>query len=649
MCGLAGFINKKTSLKEHDWNFTLKEMADAIQHRGPDDYGIWYDDQHGVGLSHRRLSILDLTKAGHQPMHSSNNHLHLIYNGEIYNHLDIRREINTLNANIQWKGHSDTETLLTSFQMFGIKDTLKKCIGMFSFALWNNHSQTLILGRDRLGEKPLYYGWQDNSFLFASELKAIKKHPSFKNNINRSAIVALLRFSYIPAPQSIYEDILKLEPGYYFELNIKNNHENLIQYWSASDTAVQKQANIKNHDNINDHIDTLENKISKSVHKQMLSDVPLGAFLSGGVDSSTIVAMMAKYSNEPIETFAIGFHEKEFNEAENAKAVANHLKTNHHEIYVSAQDAMDVIPLIPTLYDEPFADSSQLPTYLVSKLAKDHVSVVLSGDAGDEIFSGYQRYTSTQKFWNKCNSISQLYRKPTSKLLKKIDKDFIDHSYNLFRLFSKKRKLHKGYKMHKRADYFLSNTIQELYLNMVSFYPNPEQLVINGDEKPYSPFQTNLELNDISKLMAIDMNFYLPDDILVKVDRASMGISLETRAPFLDHTLIEHAWSIPESLKLRDNRSKWILRQVLYRYVPEKIVDRPKMGFSVPIAEWLRGPLKSWAEDLLNTNRLNHEGFFEAKAIQRIWNDHQSKRWDWSHLLWNILIFQQWLETNHQA
>jgi asparagine synthase (glutamine-hydrolysing) len=632
----------------------IQKMCSAISHRGPNDKGSWKDINLGIVLGHQRLSIIDLSRAGNQPMQSNSGRFVLTYNGEIYNHLELRAELKTINSNIKWRSKTDTETLLEALEFWGIDATLKKLVGMFAFALWDKKLHSLTLAKDRMGEKPLYFGWQgfgENSvFLFGSELKALKAHPGFVEKINRDAIALQLRHNYIPAPYSIYKDIYKLLPGHYLQLNENDLKRNLLPtskpYWSLVDVAVSGVNNPLSLA-IEEITSELDQLLRTSIKKQMMSDVPLGAFLSGGIDSSTVVALMQTQSSRPVKTFTIGFNEDDYNEAKYAKEVSRHLGTDHTELYVSAEQAMEVIPKLCTIYDEPFSDSSQIPTFLVSQLAKQHVSVSLSGDGGDELFCGYNRYLMTKNWWKKLRSIPLPLRKILSSSIKSISPQ---HWNKLLKLLPSLN-FHNNFgdKMHKGADVLDSKNLSDLYYRLVSHFKRPSEIVINSKEP--NTFLTNYKpempgLDEQQQMMALDSISYLPDDILVKVDRAAMATSLETRVPFLDHRVVEYIWQIPQSLKLRNGQSKWILRQILYQYVPKKLIERPKMGFGIPIDSWLRGPLRDWAENLLNETRLQQEGYLNSDQIRIKWTEHLSGKRNWQYHLWDILMFQSWLETN---
>jgi len=642
LCGIAGFLGSVHKPEE-----LLTNMANAIQHRGPDDKGIWLDQTKEIGLAHTRLSILDLSSAGHQPMHSLSDRYLIVFNGEIYNHAIIRAELDSINAR-NWLGYSDTETLLAAIEQWGLELTLRKAKGMFALSLWDRQTQTLSLARDRMGEKPLYYGWVEDCFVFASELKAIKKFPGFNNKVDRSALALFLRFNSIPAPYSIYQNIFKLEPGCIASMIYGSKEINQTHFWST-ETIYKKGAASRFSGNENDAVDALEDVLKRAVNLQMQADVPLGAFLSGGIDSSAIVALMQSQSSKKINTFSIGFDVKEFNEAEHARAVAMHLGTYHTDMYITQRDALDVIPFLPDIYDEPFADSSQIPTYLVSRLAKQKVTVALSGDAGDELFGGYNRYFLTNQLFSKMNKIPIFLRRLITSSILGVSQDNWDKI--LGRILSK-RFVNVGFKLHKGANVLSSKSIRELHFKLVSQIESPENWLINSKE--YSTFLNDdvehfSSLDPIEQMMAYDLVTYLPTDILTKVDRAAMAASLETRVPFLDTSVIEFSASLPLEYKIRDGVTKWVLREVLYKYVPKDLIERPKMGFGVPLGEWLRGPLRDWAESLLDAKRLRDEGFFNVSLLRQKWHEHLSGKYNWQHQLWNVLMFQAWLETNSNA
>lgn len=642
MCGIAGFLGSGLTSTNVDW---ARDMAHAIAYRGPDDAGVWADKDAGIVLAHRRLAILDLSSAGHQPMLSDCKRYVIVFNGEIYNHLVLRKELEKFQP--IWKGHSDTETLLMAIAVWGLDVALEKCVGMFAFALWDRENHVLTLARDRLGEKPLYYGMQNGVLLFGSELKALRAHPAFLGEIDRDVLALYLRYNYIPAPHSIYKGIHKLTPGAYVKFN-KSFDAKMTIYWSANQVAVsgQKDQFLGDEKEAKQELAYL---LNRSIGGQMMADVPLGAFLSGGVDSSTIVALMQTQSSRPIKTFTIGFSEEAYNEAEYAQAVAKHLGTEHTELYVSADQAMSVIPMLPGIYDEPFADSSQIPTWLISKLAREQVTVCLSGDGGDELFGGYNRYFLGQAIWRKLDLLPITLREVFAKGLTGISPEqWNSLMSNLqYLLPGRLRFGNPGDKLHKLAGVLRCDNPESLYRGLISLWDEPGKIVLTSHEPTTLLTDRNQwpELDDfVQWMMALDIQTYMPDDILVKVDRAAMSLSLETRVPFLDHRLVEFAWRLPLSMKIQNGQGKHVLRQVLYDYVPSTLIERPKMGFGVPLDSWLRGPLRDWAESLLNENRLIQEGFFEPIPIRKKWQEHLSGKRNWQYHLWSVLMFQSWLE-----
>lgn len=646
MCGLTGFWQPRNFSADAAQAIALK-MADCIAHRGPDDSGVWVDDEVGIVLAHRRLSIVDLSPAGHQPMLSGSDRFVMAFNGEIYNHLDLRQKLPAQ----AWRGHSDTETLLAGFEAWGIEATLKKTVGMFAIALWDREERVLTLARDRIGEKPLYYGFQNDMFIFGSELKALKAHPDFLGEIDRDVLCLYLRHCYIPAPYSIYKGIKKLLPGTYLQLPLCENMNVLRsispkEYWNLAEVAAQGVAK-PFIGNDAEAVEALDSQLKQSVGLQMMADVSLGAFLSGGVDSSAVVALMQAQSMRPVKTFTIGFDEQGYNEAVYAKAVAEHLGTDHAELYVSSAEAMRVIPQLGRMYDEPFADSSQIPAFLVSQMAKKHVTVSLSGDAGDELFCGYNRYALADT-WRRIERVPFGVRKMAGCMIKSLAPTTWDA---FFRQASKLKNMppNMGEKLGKLASRLETvDGVNELYYSLVSEVDNSEQVVIGGHEPATWLTEEGMKSSfDDPKLhmMFMDAMTYLPDDILVKVDRAAMANSLETRVPFLDYRVVELAWTLPMSMKVRDGNSKWILRQVLYQYVPRQLIERPKAGFGIPLGEWLRGPLRDWVEALLNDHRLKREGYFNVQYVREKWREHLEGRRNNQSFLWNVLMFQVWLEN----
>ncbi|CAL1239096.1 asparagine synthase (glutamine-hydrolyzing) [Candidatus Methylocalor cossyra] len=670
MCGIAGFLDRSESTPAETLAELAGRMAATLSHRGPDDHGVWTDPLSYVALGHRRLAILDLSAAGHQPMVSRSGRYVVAFNGEIYNHWDIRRELEAGVAAPQhplfdppyrgtalpvpsetpgWRGHSDTETLLAAVEAFGVGEALKKFVGMFAFALWDRHDKVLYLARDRLGEKPLYYGWQGEMLLFGSELKALKSHPSFCAEIDRQALILLLRHNYIPGPFTIYQGIRKLPPGTFVAFGPHRRDSHPVSYWTARDAALHGQLQPFTGTE-QEAVEQLESLLRQAVTGQMVADVPLGAFLSGGFDSTTVVALMQAQAAQPVKTFTIGFHEQGYDEAGHARAVAEHLGTEHTELYLTAEEAMAVIPRLPALYDEPFADSSQIPTFLVSQLARRHVTVSLSGDGGDELFGGYNRYFWATRLWQRIGSLPHGIRAAVAGLLTIVPPRRWDGLFRTlgFLLPAALRYACPGDKLHKLASLLGAHSPEDIYFNLISHWKEPAR-VVHGAEEPTTVLSDPLqwpELRDFQhRMMFLDMVSYLPDDILVKVDRAAMGVSLETRVPLLDHRVVEFAWRLPLALKVRDGRGKWVLRQVLYRHVPRELMERPKMGFGVPIDVWLRGPLRDWAEALIERSRLKREGYFDPTPVQDRWQQHLSGRRNWSYYLWTVLMFQAWLEA----
>lgn len=627
MCGIVGFLQNNFFGRDISKNNLLK-MANAVRLRGPDSSGYFEDPTGGVYLAHRRLAIIDRSDTGAQPMHSISGRFVVVFNGEIYNHLLLRQELTKTFPVPKWRGHSDTETLLACFESFGIEETLKKSVGMFSIALWDTQERLLTLARDRMGEKPLYWGWQGHTLLFGSELKALKAHPHFVGEIDRNALALLLRHNYIAAPHSIYKGIYKLPAGHYVTIPhaAGPNDVKPKAYWRMND-VVQTGLSMPFTGSDSQAVEALDAQLSESVGLQMLADVSLGAFLSGGVDSSTVVALMQKQSQQRVQTFAIGFDEPGYNEAEQAKAVAQHLGTDHTELYVGAQEALDVIPKLPDIYCEPFADSSQIPTYMVSHMARQHVTVALSGDGGDELFGGYNPYQFLPQVWQRLAWVPSPVRVAIQAVL---------------------APLPLPAKLAKLREVMAARSPEELYRLVLSHWSRPED-VVRGAHEPATVLNSPDAWPKVDSfehwMMAMDAQTYMVDDVLTKVDRAAMANSLETRVPLLDHRVVELAWRLPLHMKIRDGQGKWILRQVLYKYVPKELIDRPKKGFSVPLALWLRGPLRDWAESLIIEKKLKDQNFFNHKMIKKMWLEHVNGSADHSTRLWGILMFQAWLEN----
>lgn len=647
MCGLTGFW--APGADQRDAEAIAESMANGIVHRGPDDSGIWTDADAGIALAHRRLSIVDLSAAGHQPMLSASGRWVLAYNGEVYNHLALREQLEGEGAAPAWRGHSDTETLLACIEAWGIERSLQASVGMFAITLWDRNERTLTLARDRIGEKPLYYGWQGDTFLFGSELKALRAHPAFNASVDRSALALLLRHNYVPAPYSIYQGIRKLAPGTFLRLAAGQRDVEPVAYWSLFEVAERGTAN-PFEGSETEALDALEQHLGNAVRGQMVADVPLGALLSGGIDSTLITALMQANSARPVRTFTIGFDEKQYDEATHARAVAMHLGTDHTELRLSGSDALALVPQMPAMYDEPFADSSQLPTHLVMKLARQHVTVALSGDAGDEFFGGYNRYFLGPKTWERIRWMPPALRRALGAGLTALPATTVNKL--LGPLAGRAGIALPGDKAHKLGARLTGvHSIDDLYVSLVSEWPDPAGMVVNGhmptnllDERTRWP---NLD-DAVARMMALDGLTYLPDDILVKVDRASMAVSLETRAPFLDRDVMEFAWTLPMSMKLRDGKGKWLLRQLLDRHVPRALIDRPKMGFGIPLDDWLRGPLREWAEALLSEDRLKREGYLDPAPVRATWERHVRGEGSFGYRLWSALMFQAWLEQERR-
>lgn len=659
MCGIAGVWKPRCKIDE--LAEVAHSMAQALEHRGPDDGDVWTSAESGLCLAHRRLAVVDLSPEGRQPMRSHCGRYVIVYNGEIYNYPVLRQELEREGAAISWRGHSDTEVVLAAIAHWGIDDALQRFVGMFALAVWDDANKRLYLARDRLGEKPLYYGIVDGGVVFASELKALRRHPGWRESIDRISLSLLLRYSYIPTPRSIYSNIYKLVPGSLLTisgsdlcdvalLNSKLRKGKARIYWSAIDVA-RNAVRVGYTGNEQEAEEGLHRTLLDAVRGQMISDVPLGAFLSGGIDSSTVVALMQAQSPWPVRTFTIGFREEEYDEVKYARAIARHLGTQHTELYVTPADALNVIPRLPTVYDEPFADSSQIPTLLLSKLARGHVTVSLSGDGGDELFGGYNRYFWGGRLWRKFRYLPLNVRRLIATGISAISPLTWNVMAKRLRLFmpAEARDGNVGDKLHKLADVLPSADPDALYETLVSLWERPSDIVrgcpISGATSRFTTLANDVACFE-QRMMLVDLLTYLPDDILVKLDRAAMSVSLESRLPFLDHRVVEFAWRLPLHYKIRHDTGKWLLRRVLFRYVPRYLIERPKRGFGVPLASWLRGSLRDWAEDLLDPARLRQEGFFEVNPIRRAWGEHLSGGRNWQHHLWGVLMFQAWLEQN---
>jgi len=646
MCGITGFLAGARFNQTQLLPVALG-MADAIRHRGPDDSGVWSDPHAGIALAQRRLSVIDLSPAGHQPMVSASGRYVIVFNGEIYNFSTLRDELETAGTAPAWRGHSDTEVLLGLIESRGVRAALPAVRGMFAFALWDTSDRTLVLARDRLGEKPLYYGRIGGSFAFGSELKALRAHPEWSAPIDRSALALFMRHNYVPAPFSIYQGIRKLPPGHLLTLKWGTEQPTVEPYWSAREVAETglRAPTSMGHAALTDALDTL---LRDAIAGQMVADVPLGAFLSGGIDSSVVVALMQSQSARAVKTFTIGFTEEGYDEAVHAAAVARHLGTEHTELYVTPREAMAVIPRLPSIYDEPFADSSQIPTFLVSQLARSHVTVSLSGDGGDELFGGYNRYLLGKDLWQKLSRLPTGVRIALARIVKSIPARTLSTLMKpVMPLAPARYRVGlPGDKLHKLANVVSHRDLDSLYRDLVSHWRSPGEIVLGGAEHPTLLSQAgDLSIDDpVARMMFLDLVTYMPDDILVKVDRAAMAVSLETRVPLLDHRVVEFAWQVPMTEKVNAGGTKQLLRSVLRRYVPDELIERPKMGFGVPIDSWLRGPLRDWAEALLDPARLRREGYLDADPIRSSWQQHLSGQRDWHYPLWDVLMFQAWLE-----
>jgi len=657
MCGFAGFLASSHAAGPDTLGATAVRMAQTLHHRGPDDGGVWVDAEAGIALGFRRLAILDLSPEGHQPMLSACGRYVVAFNGEIYNYRAIRKELEKqpIGPTPSFRGSSDTEVLLAAVCRWGLERAVRRFVGMFAFALWDRKERMLHLVRDRIGEKPLYYGWMGGTFLFGSELKALQAHPAFEGAVDRAALAAYVQHSYVPGPYCIYKGLRKLTPGTILTLGATRPGTTPTpeSYWDARQVAdAGMSAPFRGSEA--DAVDHLDRLLREAIAQQMMADVPLGAFLSGGIDSSTVVALMQAQSTRPVETFTIGFHEQGYDEAVHAKAVARHLGTRHTELYITPGEAMGVIPALPTMYDEPFADVSQIPTSLVSQLARRSVTVSLSGDGGDELFAGYNRYLHFIRLWNRIKRIPVASRRKIAAVLKAVPTMGWDRVLGMARpVLARMLGVHiDGERVHRLADLVArADGLGDLYLKSIQTCC-PDSLVLGAtgprvritDRVTWAGFA-----DPAHTVMLLDLFTYLPDNILVKVDRASMGVSLESRAPFLDHRVVEFAWQLPMTMKIRGGRGKWLLRQVLYQYVPRDLVERPKMGFGVPIGAWLGGPLRDWAESLLEVRRLRAEGYFDPAPIRQRWEEHLAGRRDWRYFLWAILMFQAWLEGNDQG
>ena len=654
MCGIFGFWNPSQS--DHGAADILARMGSALVHRGPDSDGVWVDRDRGIALGHRRLAILDLSEQGAQPMISASGRYVLTFNGEIYNFSELRADIEKVNPDIQWRGSSDTEVLAAAIDLWGLERALINSVGMFALAVWDRMKCKLHLARDRIGEKPLYYGRVGSAFVFASQLDSMRAHPLWRGEINREALTGYLRYSYVPAPLSIFTGIWKLPPRSILTLNSDELATSPLpvpqHYWRLSDAVEIGRAQPFS-GSAHDAEDELDRLLSRSVKGQMIADVPFGAFLSGGIDSSIVVAMMQAQNTAKVRTFSIGFREQKYNEATYAAGVAAHLGTQHEEFYVTPNEAIAVIPELPRIYDEPFADSSQIPTFLVAKLARSSVTVALSGDGGDELFGGYNRYTWSKRISTLASIRPEWLKQALASSItgrNSVDRERL--AYWITKLVP--RVLVPTLltdKLEKLAQILETRSEESLYRALVSIWQDPEEIVVGGEESTnFRDSWSNAQRVTTSlmeKMMFVDTQTYLCDDILVKVDRAAMANSLESRVPMLDHRVLEFSWGLPQEMSRQSRQGKQILKNVLYRYVPRALIDRPKMGFGVPIGEWLRGPLRQWAEELLSERSLREDGYFVVKQVRKKWEEHLSGARNWQSQLWTVLMFQAWLHQKN--
>lgn len=666
MCGITGLFDITCSRTRDALDRAVQGMAATLHHRGPDDRGHWSDPAHGIALGHTRLSILDLSPNGHQPMASATDRFVIVFNGEIYNHQILATELRARGAS--FRGHSDTEVLLAGFEHWGLAETLTRAIGMFAIAVWDRREKVLHLARDRLGEKPLFYGWRGKTLIFGSELKALRAYPEWRGEVDSDALGRYLRLGYVPSPQSMYRDIYKLTPGSWLSIpysgvDVATRFSPIPddprsgcfcprRFWSVNRLAREERNAEASSDQ--DAVLQLENLLRAVVREQMIADVPLGAFLSGGIDSSVVVALMQAESARPVRTFTIGFEEAGFNEAEHAREVAAHLGTEHTELYIKPAQALELVPRLASVYDEPMADSAQIPTLLVSQLARRHVTVALSGDGGDEIFGGYNRYRLARQLARLAARVPGPVRRGLSRVLTSLQPTQWDRILRSLQPFSKSAFLRQprlGSRFHKFAGALCADSLPGIYQYQVSFWPNPQEALCmdSAHDAPWLRETEAGEPDPLRRMLRWDQQNYLPDDHLVRVDRASMSTALEVRTPLLDKRVVDYSWQLPSSLKVRDGVGKWILRQVLYRHVPASIVERPKMGFSVPIEHWLRGALRDWAESLLDRTALAQDGLLCPDTVRKTWEQHLAGHTDAHHELWAVLLYLDWRRENASA
>ncbi len=650
MCGLTGFFDRSANLSEQEGLSLLAKMGEAIQHRGPDDHGEFYEPNHGVGISFRRLAILDTSPTGHQPMNSDSGRFTMAYNGEVYNFKRVESELAGAGLLPVLRGTSDTEIMLAAFEAWGVQSAVKRFIGMFAIALWDHQENCLYLIRDRVGVKPMYYGWFGNTLIFGSELKTLRCHPTFEAEIDRDSLAQFLQFSYVPSPHSIYKNVFKLPSGTILKVNSHGKCEGLTSYWSLDKAASDGKKN-RFSGSRDSAIAELETLLTDCIGLRMIADVPLGAFLSGGVDSSLVVSIMQAQSSIPVKTFSVGFQQGEYDEAVFAKEVAKHLGTDHIEQYVSDQDALDVVPLLPAMFDEPFGDPSQIPTYLVSKMARQHVTVSLSGDGGDELFGGYNRYSVAKKLWKLNQRYPETLRNVMIATLKSLPPSAWESVYGLFRwtMPSCLKVKRVGERIDVLESALAAKGQADIYERIMSHWDSPEAAVVGSQRRTPIGFEAQNFSNAFEfteNMMLTDMKTYMQEDVLAKVDRASMAVSLEAREPLLDHRLVEFALALPPEWRATQSNTKQLLRDVLYGHVPKELIERPKQGFAAPIGDWINGALQGWADELLDEKRLESQGFLDPKPIRKMLNEHRSGKRNWQFALWNVLMFQAWLKDN---
>ena len=648
MCGLTGFVTANPGRWQYSPRGVIGGMTRTLRHRGPDDSGTFIDFDAGVALGHTRLAIIDLSSSGAQPMQSRSTRFVLAFNGEIYNFLELRGQLEAIGC--RFKGHSDTEVLLEAIEAWGLTETLTRANGMFAIALWDRRHRRLVLAKDRMGEKPLYYGWTSTGFVFGSELKAVAAHPDFAGQLDRGALCSYLRYAYVPTPWSIYKGIYKLPAGTWLEVDGADamKRGSPQAYWSLVDVALSSRNRAESISD-RDAVEQLEALLADSVNKRVVADVPVGAFLSGGIDSSIVVALMQAASGTPVRTFTIGSAEASFDETEPAREVARYLGTDHTEVMVGAPEIESVIPSLPRIFDEPLADPVQIPTFLLSRMARSQVTVALSGEGGDELFGGYHRHMYAPGVWNSVSRIPGPARSLLARAILRVPPSRLDLAYSRLEpsLPRRLRQSHVGDRLHNLASALTAPDAAGYYRLLASQWPQPTAAVVDGFEPNVlldEVLQRSGPLSFAAQMMLGDQLSYIPDMNLARVDRASMAVSLEVRVPLLDHRVVEFSWNIPDTMKVRNGQGKWVLRQVLDKHLPRELIERPKMGFAVDVGTWLRGPLRPWAEDLLGSASLRRGGVFDADIVRSRWMEHLDGRRNWTRALWAILMFQGWAE-----